>query len=243
MNHFKSCTLLVAVCVVLASAPARTQDAPTWIERSNTFTQQLLLTDAQFEPEDAAQAGLEQFDGKAIDLGPRLSERLIAAEQKQRVVFTAALQKETDPRVKQDLQILISAIDRRIEGTRLNDSLTLDWIDVPQLVFGYMNAALDTQLSAGRQAKALELLQRYTGLYPDTTPLTELARARWADSQGAGKAGPYRGKVEDTLGKTATYIQGIHDLFARAKIKGADQALKAMDQQLRSAVRPTFCAW
>ncbi len=91
MSHCRFRILLVVFCVVLAPAAARAQDAPTWIERSNAFTRQLLLTDAQFEPEDAAQTGLEQFDGKALDLGPQLSERLIAAEQKQRDVFTAAL--------------------------------------------------------------------------------------------------------------------------------------------------------
>lgn len=238
MTRCKSRALLAAAAMALASIPALAQDAPAWISKSNTYTRQLLLADAQFEPESAAQAGLEQFDGKALDLGPNLPERLIAAEQKQRDAFAAALQSEDDPRVKQDLQILISSIDRKIEGTRLSDKLTLDWIDVLQLVFGNMNEALDPQVGAGRQAKALELLQRYTGLYPGTSPLTGLAKARWADSQGAGKIGPYKGKVEDTLGNTETYIQGIHDLFAKAKIKGAGKALKTMDQQLRD-----YAAW
>ena len=234
MTRFKARALLAAAAIAFAPAPTLAKDASAWIAKSNEYTQQLLLAEAQFNPEGAAQAGLEQFDGKAVDLGPNLSQRVIAAEQAKRDAFAAALATESNPLVRQDLQILINSIDQTIEGTRLDDKLTLDWTDVPQLVFGNMNDALDPQVGAKRQAKALELLQRYTGLYPGTTPLTELAKARWADSQGEGKAGPYKGRVEDTLGQTETYIKGIHDLFAKAKIKGADKALAAMDKQLRA---------
>jgi hypothetical protein len=229
---------LLAASALFMAPPAAADGTPEWIARSNQYTQQLLLAEAQFNPESAAQSGLEQFDGKAVDLGPNRSARLITAEQKQRDAFTAALQSESDPLVKQDLQILLNSIDQTIEGTRLGDKLMLDWTDVPQLVFGNMNNALDAQIGAGRRAKALELLQRYTGRYPGTTALTELAKARWADSQGPGKVGPYKGQVEDTLGKTDTYIKGVHDLFAKAKIRGAEKALATLDRQLRD-----YAAW
>jgi hypothetical protein len=230
--------LLAASALGVAASPAAADDKPAWIARSDQYTRQLLLAEAQFNPENAAQTGLEQFDGKALDLGPNLSARVIAAEQKQRAVFAAAVRSESDPLVRQDLDILIHSIDQTIEGTRLNDRLLLDWTDVPQLVFGNMNDALDPQIGPARQAKALELLQRYTGLYPGTTPLTELAKARWAESQAAGKIGPFKGRVEDTLGKTETYIAGIHTLFAKAKIAGADKALVTLDKQLRD-----YAAW
>jgi hypothetical protein len=238
MTGYKTRALLAAAAIVVAPLPALAQTAPAWIAKSNEYTQRLLIAEAQFNPEGAAQAGLEQFDGKALDLGPNLSQRVIAAEQAQRDALAAALQSETDPLVRQDLQILLNSVDQTIEGTRLDHKLMLDWNDVPQLIFGNMNAALDQEIGAKRQAAALELLQRYTGLYPGTTPLTQLAKARWADSQGDGKIGPYKGKVEDTLGKTETYIQGIHALFAKAGIKGADKALAAMDKQLRD-----YAAW
>jgi hypothetical protein len=229
--------LLAAGALLIAPLSAHAQ-TPAWIARSNQYTQHLLLTEAQFNPEGAAQTGLEQFDGKAIDLGPNLTKRVIAAETKERAILVAAQATESDPLVKQDLQILLNSVDRTIEGTALSDKLLLNWIDVPQLVFGNMNQALDAQIGAQRQAKATELLQRYTGQYPGTTPLTELAKARWSESLGPGKTGPYRGEVEDTLGKTATYIAGIHALFANAGIKDADKALAAMDQQLRD-----YAAW
>jgi hypothetical protein len=238
MKKHQTAALLAAGAVIVSSSPAVAEGKPAWIARSDQYTQQLLVAEAHFNPESAAQAGLEQFDGKAVDLGPNSSARLIAAEQKQRAVFAAAEKTEKDPLVRQDLDILIHSIDQTVEGTRLSDKLLLDWTDVPQLVFGNLNPALDPQIGPARQAKARELLERYTGLYPGTTPLTELAKARWADSQGVGKVGPYKGEVEDTLGKTETYIGGIHALFAKAKIAGADKALATLDRQLRD-----YAAW
>lgn len=230
---------MVAFSGCLMAAPSAAADEqPAWIAKSNAYTQRLLLTQAQFDPESAAQSGLEQFDGRAIDLGPNRTDRLVAAEEKQRDIFAAALKTETDPQVRQDLQILIKSIDQSVDGARLDQKLMLDWTDVPQFVFGVMNDALDPQVGPERHAKAVELLQRYTGLFPGSTPLTVLAKARWVDSQGPGKVGPYKGEVEDTLGKTDTYITGIHALFAKAGVKGADKALAVLDQQLRE-----YAAW
>ena len=61
-----------------------------------------------------------------------------------------------------------------IEGAQLNQRLLLTWVDVPQLVFGNMNAILDDQISPARRQTAKQLLQRYTGLYQGTMPLTQL---------------------------------------------------------------------
>lgn len=236
---YRSAAAMLAACALAAApCPAGAADAPAWIAKSNAYTQRLLLADARFAPESAAQSGLEQFDGKALDLGPDRTGRLIAAKQQQRDLLAAALRTESDPQVRQDLTILIASTDRSIEGARLDQRLSLDWTDVPQLVFANLNDALDPQVGPTRQAKAVELLRRYRGRFPGTTPLTELAKARWSDSQGAGKVGPYRGEVEDTLAKTDTYIAGIHALFAKARLGGADQDLAALDRQLRD-----YAAW
>lgn len=225
--------LACAVAAVIA-APAAAQDRAAdqaWVERSNAFTQQVLQMQAEFQPEGASQSGLEQYDGKAIDLGPDLPERFIAAEEKKLAELRAALAAESDPNVKQDLAILIGSLERDIEGTRLGERLTLTWYDVPQLIFGNLNGVLDDQIAPERRAKAVELLQRYTGLYAGTTPLTQLARDRYADSRGAGKVGPYKGDVEDALSKVDTYVAGIRELFAKYHVEGAEPALAAMERQ------------
>ncbi|HYD23156.1 MAG TPA: DUF885 domain-containing protein [Croceibacterium sp.] len=221
-----------ALALVLA-APAVAQETPAWIERSNEYTMQLLEMDAQFSPEGAAQTGLEQYDGLAMDIGPDLSERYAAAARAQLAEFEAAQARESDPLLKQDLQILIDSLEQSIEGTELSDRLTLDWYDIPRTVFGVMNGLLDDQIAPARRQTAKVLLERYTGLHPGSISLAEQGRARWAESLGPGKVGPYKGSVEDTLGKTDTYIAGIRELFTRFQIEGADAALDAMERQLR----------
>ena len=101
------------------------------------------------------------------------------------------------------------------------------------MVFGGMQALLQEQLPAARRAKALERLQRYVGLYPGSTPLTEQAKARFTEQMGKpGLLGPVKAKVDKSLSNVPTYIKGIHDLFAAMKITGAEPALAAMDKQL-----------
>jgi uncharacterized protein (DUF885 family) len=229
---------LLAISLGCTAAPSLAQEQPGWIEQSNAYTMELLEAEAQFSPEGASQTGLEQYDGLAMDLGPDLSGRYIAAMQAKLAEFQAAQARESDPLVKQDLQILIDSIEQSIEGTQLSDRLTLDWYDIPRTAFGVFNGLLDDQTEPERRQKARELLERYTGLHPGTTPLTELAMARWADSQGAGKVGPFRGSVEDTLGKTDTYIAGIRELFQRYQIEGAEKALDTMERQFRE-----FAEW
>jgi len=223
-----------AIALALAlSAPASAQDTPAWTERSNAYTLQVLEMEAQFSPEGAAQTGLEQYDGLAMDIGPGFSERYIAAARAQLAELQAAHTRESDPLLRQDLQILIDSLEQGIEGTGLSDRLTLDWYDIPRTVFAVMNGLLDDQVAPARRQKAKELLERYTGLHPGSTPLVESARARWAESLGPGKVGPYKGSVEDTLGKTDTYIAGVRELFGRYQIEGAGPALDAMERQLR----------
>jgi uncharacterized protein (DUF885 family) len=226
-------SIVIGAFGLALAVPAAAQDTPAWIERSNAYTMRLLETEARFQPEGASQTGLEQYDGLAMDLGPDLSRRTIAAWRERLAEFEAAQASESDPLVRQDLQILIDSIKQSIEGTELSDRLTLDWYDIPRTVFGVMNGLLDDQVAPARRQTAKVLLERYTGLHPGSTPLVDLARARWQDSLGPGKVGPYKGSVEDTLGKTDTYIAGVRELFARYQIEGAGPALDAMERQLR----------
>src|SRR5690606_1390007 len=165
--------------------------------------------------------------------GPDLSERYLAAARAKRAQLQEGQARESDPLVQQDLQILIDSLEQSINGTELSDRLTLDWYDIPRTIFGVMNGLLDDQVEPARRQTAKELLERYTGLHPGSVPLVEQARARWQESLGPGKVGPYRGSVEDTLGKTDTYIDGIRQLFTRYQIEGADRALDEMERQLR----------
>jgi uncharacterized protein (DUF885 family) len=221
------------LCIALLAASAAASAAPAWIDTSNKNTQKLLEAQAKFDPEDASSSGLTQYDGQSIDLGPNLGARYVKALQAVRVDLAARLKGEKDASVKQDLAILIGAIDDNIEDTRVQEKTNLFWMDVPKFVFGSMHSLLQEQLPEARRAKALERLKRYVGMVPGTTPLTELAKARFKDGVGKnGLRGPVKARVENSLEKVATYVKGIHELFATMKIAGADEALAALDKQM-----------
>ncbi len=208
------------------SAPA----TPDWIARSNGYTQQVLAMQAKFQPEGASQTGLEQFDGLAMDLGPNIGPRYVAASAALQTELKTALARETDANLRQDLEILIGSLQQDIDGTQISDRLMLDWYDIPQTVFSNIAAVLDDQIAPERRARAKELLERYTGIFPGSTPLTDLAKARFADSRGEGKIGPYRGDIDDALPKIPTYVAGIRELFQKYDI-AAPEALDAMERQ------------
>ena len=216
-----------------ASAPATAPVGQDWIATSNADTRLVLDAQAKFSPEDASSSGLSEYDGLASDLGPNINERYVAAMQVLRAQLQQRLQAEKNPPVRQDLQILIDSIDDEITGTRLGEKYNLPWFDVPQMMFGSLQDLLQPQLPAARRAKSLELLQRYVGLYPGSTPITEQAKARFMEKLGKpGLQGPVKARVDRSLSNVPTFIKGIRDLFASMKIAGAEPALDAMEKQL-----------
>jgi len=239
-------SLRLAIALALLTAapaihadPAVKRPEPAWVTASNADTTALLKAQAVFAPEDASSAGLTEYDGLAVDLGPDINNRYIAAMEKERTRLQARLAVEKDGQVKQDLQILIDSINDDIAGTRLSEKYNLPWSDIPQMYYGNMNSLLQKELPATRRAKALELLQRYTGLYAGSTPVAQQAKDRYNEQLGnAALLGPVKARVQRSIDNTPTYIKGIRELFATYKIEGAEPALAAMEKELTA-----YAAW
>lgn len=234
-----ACVALAAALCLGTAAPARAAE-PAWVTASNAHTRRLLEAQGAFTPEFAANQGLPQFDGKTLDLGPGVVARGIAAWENMAKTLRQRLAAERDPNVRQDLQILLGRTEHDLAGSRLNARLMLNWTDAPHAVFDGISSLLDDQVPAARRAKALELLQRYTGLAPGSTALTALARARFEESRQAHRAGPVKAQVEQAIANVPTYAGGIRALFDKFKITGpaADAALAAMDSQFNA-----YAAW
>lgn len=249
-----------AAAVALATAPlaiavpfsaAIAQDAaeessqPSWVEISNAYTQKAITMQAAFFPTGASSAGYEQYDGLVNDMSLDRDQRYVAAATALIGEYEAALATQTNPYVKQDLQILIDSLKMDIQGIDLGRKYMIEYNEVPQGMFGSVGQLLSDQTAANRRGKALELIQRFTGIWPGTEPMTELAKARFEASRGQGKMGPYRVEVEESIAKIPTFVAGIRELFDRYKIRGAKKALDAMETQLteygewtRTAVLP-----
>ena len=235
MKTFAAAIALAAASAV-AVTPTLAQETeapatPEWVETSNAYTQKLATFQAGFFPIGASASGYEQYDGLVSDMALDRDDRYLAGARALRAEFAAAMATETNPYVQQDLQILIDSLDQNIRGIELNRQYSLEFSEVPQSVFQSVGLLLSDQTAEHRRAKALELLQRFTGTWPDTEPMTELAKRRFEASRGEGKVGPYIVEVRESLPKIDTYAAGIRQLFEKYEIEGAEEALAAMDAQ------------
>jgi uncharacterized protein (DUF885 family) len=238
-------SLLLALPVPASfAAPADTASAtsrpvPAWVERSNADAQLLLRAQAPFQPETASFFGVPGYDDQVSDLGPDNPARFRAALQQAKQQLQARLAQEQDPNVRQDLQIMLHAADRDIQGSTLGERYLLPWADAPELVFSGLNGLLSDQVPPERRVRALDRLKRYAGLLPGSTPITTLARQRYEEKLGdAALLPPTEREVQQALANVDTYIAGIGELFATYKVAGADAALKTLAGQFKD-----YAAW
>lgn len=224
--------------VAAQAAPADPSDSaptatPAWVAKSNADAQPLLKVLADFSPESASDFGLPGYDDKAIDLKPDVEERERAALTAVRDGLQKKLAAETDPDVRQDLQIMITAADRTIDGSKINEQYLLPYTDVGQTVFQGEFVLLQEQVAPARRPSALKRLQCYVGMTAGCTPVTKEAEALFQAKLGNPKLiGPYKAEVEQNLANTARYVDGIRKLYAKYKIDGAGPALDALQKQL-----------
>jgi hypothetical protein len=108
--------MLTFLVSLMATTPANAQDQD-WVSNSNAYSRQVMDMQAQFQPEGASINGLAQYDGLVMDLGPNIEERQIAAYEAQIAKLEKSLAQETDPRIKQDLEILIDSLEEGVEGS------------------------------------------------------------------------------------------------------------------------------
>ena len=236
----KTFAAAIALVALLPAAPAfaqaeTTQSAPAaqpdWVETSNAYTERLIAFEAQFYPEGASSAGYEQYDGQTFDYSLDSQDRYVTGARELKAEFEAAMARESNPFVKQDLAILIDNLDRSIASSELNDRYMLEWSELPQGIFYSIGAILSDQTAENRRASALELLRKYTGVEEGYEPYTEQAKARFEASRGTDKIGPYAVEVEESIGKIPTFVAGIRELFDKYGIEGAEESLDAMEAQ------------
>ena len=243
--------VLLAPLPLLAKQPpvsaASAKATPAWVTKSNEYAQILLQAQAPFQPEQLSLFGIPGFDDRVADLGAGNGKRFRAATTQARAQLQAKLALERDPSVRQDLEILVKAADDAVESSEVNERLILPWVDAPQLVFQGLQGLLSDQTPPERRAQALKRLQRYAGLIDGGTPITTLARQRYAERSGeTALLKPIRIAVEQSLDNSPTYVKGLRELFAKYRIADAAPALDAIEQQLtdynawsRATVLPT----
>lgn len=233
--------LVAGLVALILGTPARAQPpakaAPRpladWVKRSNQNSKVMIDLLAKLQPEGASELGVEGYDDQITDLSPGFVERQLEATRKVHAELARRLAAESDPKVKQDLEILVKAAADSIKGTELTNRLEVPYFSLAQLTFGSFRGLLDDQVSASRRPAALVRLRKYTGLEPGTRPIIELAMAYIRERRSNPKLlPPIKSKVQKDLAQASFFVAGIGKLFEKFRIKGYETAYEKLKDQL-----------
>ncbi len=231
--------VLIPMLITVSLLPGLVLASEDWVAESNANTEYVMLEQAKFSPERISSQGIASVDAEIMDLGPKRYERsqketrLILAELEKRKQTTA------DPRVLQDLDILIQSLNEGYHTAELNKKYLLPYINLSQALFFGFQDLLDPRKDPARYPAALKRLAKYTGKAKGYKPITDLAIARtWEHFDVPGLLGPYRGKLERDLANIPQFKQGLSEVFKASGLKGYDKNLALLNRQLDS-----YAAW
>lgn len=233
----RAAALLLGGFLLAGPAAAQPMDQPAWITKSNEHAQVAVDALAKISPEFASQTGVRGYDDKIVDLSAGANDRNRSLLVSVRDELTKRRAVETDPLVRQDLEILVQSVDDQITSNDLNLRLTLPYTDIGRLIFSGEFALLQDQMAPERRAAALVRLRKYTGLEPGTTSVAELAKARYhAKAADPALLPPFKDQIEKNLQGFPRFITGLRGLYAKYgldKLEGAPAALDAFEAQVK----------
>lgn len=226
-------TLLGTLLLAALSLPAVAAE-PAWVTKSNENAKVLLNVLAKYSPEGASNLGVDGYDEQITDMSRDQFEpnnrdlRAAIAELQKR------MRSESDPKVKQDLQILIDKAQDSITTNTLQRKYFMPFDDLTGMIFGVVCSTLDPRIPKARQQTLLVRLDKYAGLAKGYRPVTDLARERLQERLRANKnlLGPYKGEVEQALNDGPTLIKGMRELLAKSDLKGWESRFDALEKQL-----------
>jgi uncharacterized protein (DUF885 family) len=220
---------LLALGLVCAGAHAES----AWITRSNAYTNTLLEIQMEHSPESGSQQGVVKFDPRISN--PSLADQLAARRQTAAALdkIKAARPKETDKKVREDLDILIKAFELgfRIEDFELQHEVPFD--NASQSVFQGLRGLLDDQVSAQRRPAAVIRLRKYAGVEPGFKPYVDILKQRAINQMAKpGVIFPSKDSIETELGRNSNYVDGIAALFKQYQLTGWEPAYAKLKSQL-----------
>ena len=224
-------TAIFMTCLLAATAVAADK---SWVAKSNEHAQVVLAAFAELAPEGAGNLGVDGLDENISDLSPGFEDRARETIEGVLAELQSRLEDETDPKVRQDLGILIQAAEDNLETQRLQEQYMLPYMNVNQMVFGALRALIDPQVARERYPAAIVRMEKYAGLRDGYEPITELAKQMSTGKFGdSSLVGPYRDEVEQDLERAETFVTGIEELLAGTDLQGWEPAYRALAGQLR----------
>ncbi|MGP8033542.1 MAG: DUF885 domain-containing protein [Steroidobacteraceae bacterium] len=225
-------TALSSVAVAQGTASPEQPDK-SWIERSNVYTSKLLEVELEHRPERGSREGLAKFDTRISN--PTLADEMARRDELEKVLvgIDAARSKESDKKVREDLEILHKAFDLQFRQEDYGLQHEVPFHNASAEVFQGLRVLLDDQVAAERRQAAVTRLRKYAGLEGGHQPITEVLKQR--ELEQIAKPGvlfPSKGEVETELGRNSNYVDGISGLFSKYGLKGWEDAYAQLKTQL-----------
>jgi uncharacterized protein (DUF885 family) len=224
--------LIIALFFATLSSTAFAQ-GNGWVAQSNAYTQRLLDVEFKHSPESGSQEGLSKFDEMISD--PSRADEIAARKE-----FTAVLDDlkaqqahESNNKVAEDLEILHKAFDLRFRQEDYSRRHLVPFTNASQDIFQGLRVLLDDQVAPARRPAALVRLRKYAGSEPGSKAYAELVKQRVLEQIAITDAiYPSKDEITTELGRNASYVDGIAELFKKYKLTGWEQTLAVLKGQL-----------
>lgn len=225
-----------AFCLLTISAKLQTPadgNKKAWVERSDRYTQLLIDLDKKYSPEYGSSEGLSEYDEQVSvpTLANMLAER--KEEQQLVLVYTAALEKEKEAPVLQDLHILINHLKLGFRQMDYELNHEVPFLNAAASVYDGLEILLDDQTAAVRRNAVIARLRKYAGLEPGFRPLTEIFKERVKRQMGVTNViYPSRQHMEVDLSRNTSIIDGVAGLCKKFNLKGWEEPYQKLKQQI-----------
>jgi hypothetical protein len=233
-KQFVLATGIVALTAGFASCQAQTAPAtPDWVQRSNRYAEKLIEIQKKHGPEGASAQGLTEYD-TLVSQPTRKDEQESIAETKAVLSeFQSALGKESDPFVKQDLEIMIHRSELYLKQHAYADAHNVPYLNASAFVFQGVRSLLDDQVAAERRKAAVVRLRKYAGLDPGYRPLADILKERTLEQVAkSGVLYPAKVEIETSLARNPSFIDGIAALCKQYQLAGWEEPYAKVKTQL-----------
>ena len=204
-----------------ATSPESPPASKAWIEKSNAYTNKLLTIELEHTPERGSREGLVRFDERVSK--PTLADELAERHELEAALaqIDAAAAKESDTKVKEDVEILRKAFNLKFRKQDYALQHEVPYLNASEIVFSGVRGLLDDQVAAERRPAAIVRLNRYAGFESGYQPITEVLKQRTLEQMAKpGALYPSKEEVETELGRNSNYVDEIATLCKKYGLKG-----------------------
>jgi hypothetical protein len=236
MSLTRCTAVLCVLCCLVAVASAQPIPPDTgraWIARSDHYAQSFTDLVTKYNPESASWEGLVQYD--TLISVPTVANDIAQREDMAALVvrYTDALSTEKNPRVGEDLAILIDKLNLLLRWLDLAINLKITFPNAASEIYNGIEILLGDQTAVERHAAAVERLRKYAGLSVGYRPITAIWRNR-LEKEMAQKSMIYPSKKEIELGvsRSGIMMNGIADLFKKYQLQDWEQPYELLKKQV-----------